>query len=329
MSEIRQRVKPVKESPFEEVWATTPEQQNILVGCLGYLLYVGLWIFGLASPVLVLSALALGHYKVALGLLVGIVASFAPREAIPVVPSLQHFFRRSATQYFRRSTMLVEAPIDDKPTVYCIHPHGIFCIGWAAATFLPRLRDVTWCFSSVLEKAPFFRVFLRLLNKNLAGASKETVLRLMQGKKSMAIIPGGFEEATLHTNATDRVYLKHRRGLFKYALQHGYAVKPIFAFGERDTYANLQGAWSFRLWLNSFQVPGIVPYGAWFCPILPRPEAEMMVVVGRSLQLPRIESPSKEDVEEWHGKYIELLQALHSRHAERAYGPGEHRLEVW
>jgi hypothetical protein len=36
------------------------------------------------------------------------------------------------------------------------------------------------------------------------------------------------------------VYLKKRTGLFKYALQHGYAMTPIYAFGEKDTYDNLQ-----------------------------------------------------------------------------------------
>ena len=58
--------------------------------------------------------------------------------------------------------------------------------------------------------------------------------------RSLAIIPGGFEEATLHCQGVDRVYMKKRWGLVKYALQNGYAMVPIFAFGERDTYSNLQ-----------------------------------------------------------------------------------------
>ena len=41
-------------------------------------------------------------------------------------------------------------------------------------------------------------------------------------------------------------------GFIKYALQYGYSVVPVFAFGERKTYVNVQGAWSLRLWLNQY-----------------------------------------------------------------------------
>ena len=48
---------------------------------------------------------------------------------------------------------------------------------------------------------------------------------------------------------------------------------------------SLKGAWKFRHWLNSFSLPAIVPFGAWFCPILPKPSAELTVVVGKPLQV--------------------------------------------
>ena len=37
----------------------------------------------------------------------------------------------------------------------------------------------------------------------------------------------------------------------------------------------------------------IVSAQAWFCPILPKPSAEMTVVVGLPLELPRIEAPTQ------------------------------------
>lgn len=202
-------------------------------------------------------------------------------------------------------------------------------MGWAAMTLNPQLGHLTWCFSSVLEAAPFFRVFLRLLNQSLAGTSKTTIKALMRAKKSIGIIPGGFEEATLHCQSADRVYIKQRKGLFKYALQHGpYNVVPVYAFGEKDTYYNIQGMWKFRFWLNSLGIPAIVPFGAWFCPFLPRPSAEMTVVVGTPITLPYIPDPSKDDVAKWHGKYVEALKSLHCRHAASVYGPGKHTLEL-
>ena len=48
---------------------------------------------------------------------------------------------------------------------------------------------------------------------------------------------------------------------------------------------SLKGGWKFRHWLNSFSLPAIVPFGAWFCPLLPKPSAELTVVVGKPLQV--------------------------------------------
>jgi 1-acyl-sn-glycerol-3-phosphate acyltransferase len=74
-------------------------------------------------------------------------------------------------------------------------------------------------------------------------------------------IPTGFEEATIHSDEADRIYIKNRKGFIKYAIQHGVALVPVYVFGEKRTFSNLQGFWGFRLWLNSFGVPGVCPLG--------------------------------------------------------------------
>ena len=45
-----------------------------------------------------------------------------------------------------------------------------------------------------------------------------------------------------------------RKGLVKYALQHGYALTPVYTFGENRTYWAFSGLLRLRLWINSFQV---------------------------------------------------------------------------
>ena len=42
--------------------------------------------------------------------------------------------------------------------------------------------------------------------------------------ENIALIPGGFEEATLFARDKHRVYLRRRAGFIKYALRHGYVV---------------------------------------------------------------------------------------------------------
>ena len=58
----------------------------------------------------------------------------------------------------------------------------------------------------------------------------------------------------------------------------------------------------------------------------------MKIVVGEPIVLPKIESPSKEDVTKWHSKYMTALQKLYEDHKEAAYGSEvskTSKLEVW
>lgn len=58
----------------------------------------------------------------------------------------------------------------------------------------------------------------------------------------------------------------------------------------------------------------------------------MHVVVGRPLAVPKIESPTKEEVARWHEKYVFELRRIYEEHKEAAYGPEEGKeakLEVW
>jgi Diacylglycerol acyltransferase. len=159
------------------------------------------------------------------------------------------------------------------------------------------------------------------------------MVKYMKRGENLALPPGGFEEATLTNIHQDRVYIRKRMGFIKLALQHGYDVVPVYCFGENQTYWNMQGAWKIRLWLNSLGIPSIFIWGAWFLPLLPkRSEMGLYVVCGDALVLPRIEHPTKEQVREWHDKYIAALMHLFERHKASAYGEelGKiQKLQVW
>ena len=118
------------------------------------------------------------------------------------------------------------------------------------------MADVYFCFSSVLYASPLFLIFSKMVGRP-NPADKATFNKLMKKRRTMALIPGGFEEATITSSGADRVYIKNRRGFVKYALQHGYCLTPTYSFGENKCFSNLQGMWSFRLWLNSLGLPAI------------------------------------------------------------------------
>jgi len=217
--------------------------------------------------------------------------------------------------------------VDSKNTakILCVHPHGVFAMGWGILFSRPELESVGFCFSQALYNSPFFRLMTKTIGRP-APADKVSFLRMLSERRTLAIIPGGFEEATIHCAGEHRVYCR-RQGLVKYALEHGYSLVPCYCFGENKTYSNVQGAWSVRLWLNSFGIPGVLACGKWWCPLLPRNE-DMHIVVGKGLVLPRIENPSPETVEKHHAMYVQALVDLFDRH-KADYGEARSKLVVW
>ena len=159
------------------------------------------------------------------------------------------------------------------------------------------------------------------------------MIKYMKRKENLALPPGGFEEATLTSVHHDRVYIKKRVGFVKLALQHGYDIVPVYCFGENATYFNVQGAWKLRLKINSFGIPAILTFGAWFLPLLPkRSKYGLYVVCGDALKLPTIENPTREEVQVWHDKYMAALVKVFEDHKCDAYGEEEgktKKLELW
>lgn len=146
--------------------------------------------------------------------------------------------------------------------------------------------------------------------------------------RNLAIIPGGFEDATIHKFGVDRTFLKARKGLVKYALQHGYKMTPVYSFGESDTYYTFTALLKQRLFLNKHSIPGVLFFGWWLVPLFPRLQSEILTFIGPPLQLPLIPEPSAQQVDEWHEKYMAALQELFDAHKAEAGRPNA-KLEIF
>jgi 2-acylglycerol O-acyltransferase 2 len=138
-------------------------------------------------------------------------------------------------------------------------------------------------------------------------------------------------EATLTCTTQDRVFIKKRTGFIRLCLQHGIAVRPVYVFGEKSLFWNIQGNWSTRLALNRYGLPTILSWGHPFFALVPKNTVPVHIVVGSPLALPKIDDPSKDDVTNWHNKYMAALTKVFEDHKEVAYGPDSKtmKLEVW
>lgn len=159
-------------------------------------------------------------------------------------------------------------------------------------------------------------------------ASKEYMSARMAKGANLALLPGGFEEATLYKRDAFRVYLRKRTGFIVYALRFGYKIYPTFCFGEEKTYytLGLDFLTPFCLWLNSYKFPTVCFTGKYG--LMPSPHQHLVTVVGPPLQLPRIERPTAADVEKHHQLYCKALLELFDRHKAQ-YGAGDKTLELF
>jgi len=300
-----------------------------IIGLVVVLSYPCIWVSSLATlfggPVFLL----LGWWYALGALLVIAVVGRAPDGMLAVPGKLiRNVYVKFCPCYFTSCKLRVEQGASlgaegTPPTVLAVHPHGIFSMGWGLAYILPDFEGLRFCFSPTLLLSPFWRLFSRLVGRPGSAAGPEFKKLLREGK-SWAIIPGGFEEATIHSSSTPRVYLKDRVGFVKYALQYGYSLTPMYVFGEHRTFGNVQGGWSWRLWLNGFGIPAILPWGVWWCPFLMR-STDLLLCVGTPLQLPKLENPSREEVQRHHAAYLEHFK----RFWERNNPNKEDKLQIW
>ncbi|KAJ0404378.1 hypothetical protein ATCC90586_003121 [Pythium insidiosum] len=263
----------------------------------------------------------------------------------PVWPAVRDFVRRTLTRspYFRRHLTIFEdreaeslqdptCPMIDarQRAMFAFHPHGITCCGFSVnGAHSERFRnaDARWLVAENLFWFPVLRDILRW--HGFSDVSKSTFERIMASGDNVCLIPGGFEEATIFRHNRHRVYLRRRAGFIKLALQHGYTVFPAYTFGEEATYHTFHYALRLRLWLNQWKIPAVAFLGRLGCALMPRPNVDLVTVVGKGIKLPKIEQPTREDVSKYHAQYVAALETLFERYKARFASNPNAKLEIF
>ena len=187
------------------------------------------------------------------------------------------------------------------------------------------LGSVQWLVGGGMLWIPLVHYLLEWLSAGTV--SKSNMTRQMKVGKNIALLPGGFEEATLFVQGHHRVYIKNRKGFIKMALRYGYQVIPVYTFGEEQTYTSMPYFLSFRLWLNKFKIPAVYFSGIGY---LPYPSTELVTVVGKALCMPVIDDPTVLQVNTHHARYVKALTTLFDTHKEKYNHPGSKlHLEVF
>jgi 2-acylglycerol O-acyltransferase 2 len=287
------------------------------LGLIKFAACCGIWMVGcFAAPVAaVLSCFGI-HWASYI-----LIAYYSFRFVFPAKywPYFLDFMSLNDTPYCNQQRIVMDKgatlPKPDSKTMLALGPHGILTIGWQTLISSPEYRKLgfKWLVAEIMSLIPF----LADINtwSNIVSCAKDNMIEIMESGENIALIPGGFEEATLYKRNHFRLYLKRRKGFIKYALKYGYCIQPCFVFGEEKTYWQLDMGSYFKkisLWLNHFKIPTTFFVGKFL--FLPDNNIDIVVVVGKTIKIPTIDNPTKDEIKKYHTQYIEAIQDIFERH---------------
>ncbi|XP_033362247.1 2-acylglycerol O-acyltransferase 1-like [Bombus vosnesenskii] len=218
----------------------------------------------------------------------------------------------------------------NKLYLFCSFPHGILPTGvyGAFGTDIVGCRELfpglefRIVILDLFYKSPFCREYFRSCGG--LASTPECMNQQLSTRPSppytgraTVLIPGGAAEVFECKPGTYRILIKRRKGFVKLALQNGNPLVPVCSFGETDTFDQL--SWpdgSFVKRLQEFirkkiGIPPVLLVGRGFFQytfgLIPR-RKPITVVVGSPMELPKIEEPTREQVEEYHEKFVKHLE---------------------
>lgn len=278
-------------------------------------LHIGTWTACAVLPLIVLctASWTVLAFLTCLGMILNdVLDALDSPQAKAASLRLRRFLALHSPAYFKEFEVRVwETGEIDARTLYCGGPHGIFSLGWALTMVQSPFDNVRLSITPFLAHNPFYRLWFLLALGRVCSTSSEDLRRRMREGEPLSLIPGGFEEATLHgsAGACDVLYRPRgrRSGFVKLALQHGYTLVPILVIREHTTYSNPRGALGPRMWLNRLHIPTVWPIGYGpFC-AWPNPAARLKVCIGPPVKVPTIAEPSRADVERFVDRYEDAV----------------------
>ncbi|XP_029029637.1 2-acylglycerol O-acyltransferase 3b isoform X2 [Betta splendens] len=221
------------------------------------------------------------------------------------------------------------------------HPHGIMCVGafscfsteggGFAETF-PGVRP-TLAILAGLFRIPLFREYI--MSAGLCPVSKPSLARLLskngQGN-AVVIVIGGAAESLASAPGVNTVVVKDRKGFVRVALEFGADLVPVYSFGENELFKQVifsEGSLGRRLQDLFKKIMGFAPClfaGEHFL-LLPY-RSPVTTVVGRPISVPKRMAPTEEEVDHYHGLYMEALSKLFHEYKVKCGLSESHKLQI-
>lgn len=211
------------------------------------------------------------------------------------------------------------------------HPHGISAFGSVCAfatnglrfsELFPGIKSRFMVHESSFIMPIMKETFSLRGDCSVNSKSIDYMLSRAGTGNLLTIVVGGLAEADLSDMETLKIVITKRKGFIKKALIHGADIIPCIAFGENSVFkkVNLHPSTLMYKLENSFynlfkfkhpiyygrsvlteQLTGVMPY-----------KRPITVVLGNPISVSKVESPSQEDIDSLHDKYLEQLKSMYS-----------------
>jgi 2-acylglycerol O-acyltransferase 2 len=205
---------------------------------------------------------------------------------------------RGAARYFS-TKVIIEDPVSlekESPVIFSLEPHDVMPVSiYSLSKFNGTVptHDTVGCMSWILFKIPIIKHIYSWCSAIDAG--RGTLQRALDKGQSPMICPGGIQEMTLMKGDKECVlYLKSRLGIIKLCLVNGVPLVPCFAFGQRKTFHFWQVTNPLLVRLG--RLIGFLPmlyFGLWNLPLGPPKPTPLTMVIGKNLEMPKIDNPTK------------------------------------
>uniref|UniRef100_A0A3Q4BMC1 Acyltransferase n=1 Tax=Mola mola TaxID=94237 RepID=A0A3Q4BMC1_MOLML len=209
------------------------------------------------------------------------------------------------------------------------HPHGIMSAGafisfgtdsCGFAQVFPGVRPTL----AVLAGLFMIPVFREYLMSGLCPVSKTSLAHLLSknGKgNAVVIVIGGAAESLASSPGVNTVVVKQRKGFVRMALEFGADLVPVYSFGENELFQQVifpDGSLGRRLQDLFKKIMGFAP-----C-LFPASSTS----VGSPISVPKLVTPTEEEVDHYHRLYMEALSKLFHEY-KASYGlPENHKLWI-
>lgn len=195
--------------------------------------------------------------------------------------------------------------------LYLWHPHGMLSLA-------PIIHVVRKDFGKIVSVPIFHKIPVIRDGYHYLGCipSEYSVMKNALEKESLSIIPGGTREMMSSRPGTMRLILKDRTGVFKLALETGTPIVPVLTFGEDELFPQLDmpilrsiNLWLYSQWKIAIPFMSLTSVANWIH-LAHSSLPPIQSYCGETIEVPKTDDPSMEQIQELRKKYRTSLEAL-------------------